>query len=57
MSQALDEMRKQLSEMPPLYPSRRALEATFAALTAIELRVANLEQILSRVHTARLADE
>jgi hypothetical protein len=57
VSQALDEMRKQLSEMPPLYPSRRALEATFAALTAIELRVQNLEQILSTVHTARLADE
>jgi hypothetical protein len=56
VSAALDELRAELDKLPPLYPSRRVLDLALAEMLALELRVANLEQILVDSHTPRLDD-
>jgi hypothetical protein len=54
VSAALDEMRAELEKLPPLYPSRRVLDLALAEMLALELRVANLEQILVNSDTPKL---
>jgi hypothetical protein len=58
MSQALDLMREELAKLPQLYPSRRCLEAAYAAMLAIERRQDDLDVLLQLSDSGkRLTDE